>query len=69
MPQLKVGDVVKILEDGDKAQALQKRHGGWQNDMSEVMDARVGRIQSKSITYVAVITNNLQAKCCLKLGV
>ena len=36
MPTLKVGEVVRVLDDADKVQALQKRHGGWSSDMVDV---------------------------------
>lgn len=36
VPSLKLGDHIRIIDDEDKAQALQKRHGGWQSDMAEV---------------------------------
>ena len=36
MPALKVGEVVRVLSDARKVQALQKRHGGWSSDMEEV---------------------------------
>ena len=36
MPTLKVGEVVRVLEDAEKVKALQKRHGGWSSDMVDV---------------------------------
>ena len=36
VPTLKLGEVVRVLGDAGRVQALQKRHGGWSSDMEEV---------------------------------
>lgn len=43
VPSFKVGDVVRVLEEAERVQALQKRHGGWSSDMEEVL-GKVGKI-------------------------
>ena len=36
LPQLKVGDVVRIISDAKQAEILQRKHGGWVSEMEEV---------------------------------
>ncbi|XP_052760434.1 E3 ubiquitin-protein ligase MIB2-like isoform X2 [Mya arenaria] len=43
VPSLKVGDIVRIIPEVEKAEALQKKHGGWTSEMTEVLGA-VGKI-------------------------
>lgn len=43
IPKLKLGDIVRIIPDSDKVQALQKRHGGWQTEMQATL-GKVGKI-------------------------
>ncbi|XP_060573525.1 E3 ubiquitin-protein ligase MIB2-like [Ruditapes philippinarum] len=43
IPSLSVGDIVRIIDDSDKVQALQKRHGGWQTEMESAL-GKVGKV-------------------------
>ncbi|WAR14302.1 MIB2-like protein [Mya arenaria] len=36
VPSLKVGDIVRIIPEVEKAEALQKKHGGWTSEMTEI---------------------------------
>lgn len=69
VPALKVGEVVRVLDDADKVQALQKRHGGWSSDMVEVL-GKVGKIvKIDSDGDVAVVFGQkavvLNPACCI----
>ncbi|KAL4221756.1 hypothetical protein ACF0H5_020011 [Mactra antiquata] len=43
IPSLKVGDVVRIMDNERKVQAMQKSHGGWQSEMAALI-GKVGKV-------------------------
>ena len=36
MPELKVGDVVRVNDNKERVKVMQRKHGGWSSDMTEV---------------------------------
>ena len=36
MPELNVGDVVRVNDNKEKVKVMQRKHGGWSSDMTEV---------------------------------
>ncbi|KAH3783586.1 hypothetical protein DPMN_161528 [Dreissena polymorpha] len=43
VPNLSIGDTVCVIDNAERVQALQKKHGGWNPDMSEVL-GKVGKV-------------------------
>ncbi|XP_067658955.1 E3 ubiquitin-protein ligase MIB2-like isoform X2 [Haliotis asinina] len=70
VPELSLGNVVRIIDDEDKARNLQEDHGGWLDDMKKVLGRRGRIVKIDSDGDVAVKFGTrvyLFNPCCCKL--